>query len=111
MIGGGALLLAAGLLAGEARGFSIADVTLRSGLSWVYLVTFGSLIGFTAYIWLLGNVSAARASTYAYVNPVVAVLLGWAFADEPLTARTLIAAAIIIAAVALITVGRSRRAS
>ena len=108
MIGGGALMLAAGLLAGEARGFALADVTLRSGLSWAYLVTFGSLIGFTAYIWLLGNVSAARASTYAYVNPVVAVFLGWALANEPLTARTLVAAAVIVAAVALITVGRGR---
>lgn len=109
MIGGGALLLVAGLLAGEASRFSPADVTLRSGLSWIYLVTFGSLVGFTAYIWLLGNVSAARASTYAYVNPVVAVFLGWALASEPLTARTLVAAAIIVGAVALITVGRSRR--
>jgi drug/metabolite transporter (DMT)-like permease len=109
MVGGGVLLLAAGLLTGETRGFSLADVTLRSGLSWAYLVTFGSLVGFTAYIWLLGNVSAARASTYAYVNPVVAVFLGWALASEPLTARTMVAAAIIVAAVALITVGRSRK--
>lgn len=108
MIGGGVLLLAAGLLTGETHGFSLAAVTLRSGLSWAYLVTFGSLVGFTAYIWLLGNVSAARASTYAYVNPVVAVFLGWALANEPLTARTLVAAAIIVGAVVLITVGRGR---
>ena len=111
MLGGGVLLLAAGLLTGEASGITLADITLRSALSWAYLVTFGSLIGFTAYIWLLGHVSAARASTYAYVNPVVAVFLGWAFAREPITPRTLVAAAIIVGAVALITVGRSRRSA
>ena len=109
MLAGGALMLLVGLALGETSRFAIADVSLRSGLAWLYLVVFGSLIGFTAYIWLLGHVSAARASTYAYVNPVVAVLLGWALAAEPITARTLIAAAIIVGAVVLITVGRTRR--
>ena len=65
---------------------------------------FGSLIGFTAYFYLLSHTTAARAATYAYVNPVVAVLLGWAFAHEPLTPRTILAAAVILAGVAIITV-------
>jgi drug/metabolite transporter (DMT)-like permease len=67
------------------------------------LIVFGSLIGYTAYIYLLANVSAAKAATYAYVNPVIAVLLGWAFANEPIGARTLVAAAVILAGVAIIT--------
>lgn len=109
MLCGGALLLAAGLAMGEAGRLTLGDITGRSGLAWAYLVVFGSLVGFTAYVWLLGHVSAARASTYAYVNPLVAVLLGWAVAGEPVTARTLVAAAVIVGAVALITVGRERR--
>ena len=56
-----------------------------SWLGWAYLVTFGSLLGFTAYIYLLGATTPAKAATYAYVNPVVAVILGWAVAGEPLT--------------------------
>lgn len=68
---------------------------------------FGSFVGYTAYVWLLRVSTPAKVSTYAYVNPVVAVLLGWAFANEPITARTLIAAAIIVAAVALITTAQS----
>jgi drug/metabolite transporter (DMT)-like permease len=108
MFGGGALLLLTGAALGEGADFSPAGVSLRSGLAWAYLVTFGSLVGYTAYIWLLGNVSAAKVATYAYVNPVVAVFLGWALAGEPVSTRTMTAAAVIIGAVALITIGRSR---
>ena len=68
-----------------------------------YLTIFGSLVAFTAYSWLLRNVTPARAATYAYVNPVVAVLLGWLFASEPITLRMIIAAAIIVGSVVLIT--------
>ena len=110
MLTGGALMLVVGLVIGEGPGVALSEVTLRSGLAWLYLVVFGSLVGFTAYIWLLGHVSAARVSTYAYVNPVVAVVLGWALASEPITARTLVAAAVIVGAVALITVGRAKPA-
>jgi len=108
MFGGGALLLLTGFALGETAGFAPAGVSLRSAVAWAYLVTFGSLVGYTAYIWLLGNVSAAKVATYAYVNPVVAVFLGWALAGEAVSARTMAAAAVIIAAVALITIGRSR---
>jgi drug/metabolite transporter (DMT)-like permease len=88
---------------GELRAFSVDRVTLGGIAGWVYLIIFGSLIGYTAYIYLLGAVSAAKAATYAYVNPVIAVLLGWAFAHEPIGPRTLVAAAIILAGVAIIT--------
>ena len=73
-----------------------------------YLVIFGSLVGFTAYLWLMQHAAPASVATYAYVNPVVAVLLGWALGGEPVGARTLVAAGIIVAAVACITIGRSR---
>ena len=106
MITGGAALFVLSAAMGEMSGFRVADVSLRSLLSWGYLVTFGSLIGFTAYIWLLRVVSPAKVSTYAYVNPVVAVFLGWLIANEPLTVRMGVAAAVIIAAVVLITVAQ-----
>ena len=85
------------------------STSARSLAGFAYLVTFGSLIGFTAYLYLLAHTTAAKAATYAYVNPVVAVLLGWAFANEPITSRTLVAAAVILAGVAIITVGRDVR--
>jgi drug/metabolite transporter (DMT)-like permease len=81
-------------------------ISTESILAYLYLVVFGSLVGFTAYIWLLGVSTPARVSTYAYVNPIVAVLLGWWILDEPLTARVLGAAAIIVLAVAVITTGK-----
>ena len=80
-----------------------AAFTARSLLALLYLILFGSIIGFTAYIWLLRNTSPARATTYAYVNPVVAILLGWGIADEPLTLRIMVAAAVIISGVIAIT--------
>jgi drug/metabolite transporter (DMT)-like permease len=67
------------------------------------LIVFGALLAFTAYSWLLHNVTTARAATYAYVNPVVAVFLGWLLASEPLTMRMLVAAAVIVGSVVLIT--------
>jgi len=106
MIGGGAVLLLLALVTGEVSGFDLHRVTTASGLGLLYLVTFGSLLGFTSYIWLLDKVSPALLGTYAFVNPVVAVLLGWALAGEALTGRTLVAAAIVIGAVALITTSR-----
>jgi len=110
MIGGGVLLFVAATATGEWRGFSIAAVSTRSLLALAYLVVAGSLLGFTAYIFLLGATTPARVSTYAYVNPVVAVLLGWLFAGETVSPRTLVAAAVIVAAVALIIRHGARRA-
>ena len=83
-------------------------ITLKSALALAFLIIFGSLVAFSAYVWLLHHVSAARVSTYAYVNPMVAVFLGWAFANEEVTWVTIASAAIIIAAVALISVARAR---
>lgn len=108
MLMGGAAFLVVSAIAGEPSHFSVSAVTTPSMIGFLYLVTFGSLIGFTAYIYLLGATTPAKASTYAYVNPVVAVLLGWAVAGEPLTARMLVAAAIILGAVALITLANTR---
>ncbi len=109
MMAGGALLLLAGLATGEAARLDLGAVSARSALALAYLVGAGSLVAYTAYIWLLSVVPPARVATYAYVNPVVALLLGWALADEPLTFRSLAAAAIIIGAVVLITTERARR--
>ena len=86
----------------------IAQISAASWIGWLYLVTFGSLIGFTAYIFLLKAVTPAKASTYAYVNPLVAVFLGWAIAGESVTVRTLGAAAVILAGVAMISLGSAR---
>jgi drug/metabolite transporter (DMT)-like permease len=106
MLAGGGMLLLAALLAGEPAAFDPAAVTGRSLLALGYLVVFGSFVGFTAYVWLLRVAPPALVGTYAYVNPVVAVLLGWAFAGEPLTGRTLLAAAVIVTGVAVITTAR-----
>jgi drug/metabolite transporter (DMT)-like permease len=107
MLGGGVLLFVVGVLSGELSELDIHHVSRVSALGLLYLITFGSLIGFTSYIWLLDKVSPARLGTYAYVNPIVAVLLGWAIAGEELSVRTGMAAAIVICAVALITSARS----
>ncbi|MGH7476209.1 MAG: drug/metabolite exporter YedA [Longimicrobiales bacterium] len=108
MLAGGVLLLVAGVLTGEPARLDVESISAKSLLALLYLIIFGAIIGYSAYIWLLRTVPAARAATYAYVNPVVAVLLGWALADEPLNTRTLVGAAIIIGAVALITTTRVR---
>jgi len=110
MLAGGACLVVTGLALGEAGRVDLAAASARSWLALAYLVVLGSLVGFTAYVWLLRTVSASRASTYAYVNPVVAVLLGWALAGEPLSARTLLAAAMILPAVAVLSTARPRPA-
>lgn len=109
MVAGGALLVLAGLATGEAGRLALDAVSLRSLIGFVYLIVFGSLVGFTSYIWLLRVAEPARVATYAYVNPAVAVFLGWALADEPLTPRMLLAAAVIIASVAVITAARTRQ--
>jgi drug/metabolite transporter (DMT)-like permease len=103
MIAGGGLLLLLGLVAGDFQRFDFARVSWTSLIAFFYLAIFGALLGFTAYGWLLRNVSTARAATYAYVNPAVAVFLGWLLASEPLTLRMLVAAAVIVGSVVLIT--------
>ncbi|MGO8946438.1 MAG: EamA family transporter [Ktedonobacterales bacterium] len=103
MLAGGAVLLVLGIATGELGKLDLHAISVRSALSLIYLIIFGSLIAYTAYIWLLQHAPVTRVATYAYVNPVVAVLLGWAFDHEPLTGRTLLAAAVIVSGVAVIT--------
>jgi drug/metabolite transporter (DMT)-like permease len=105
---GGGLLILFGLLSGQGTGLHWGTGSLRSLLALGYLIVFGSLLGFSAYTWLLGVAPPARVATYAYVNPVVAMLLGWGLADERPTLRTLAAAAVIIAAVVLVITSRQR---
>jgi drug/metabolite transporter (DMT)-like permease len=111
MIAGGVLCLIVAALSGELQHFRVAEVSSEAALAWLYLVVFGSLVAFTAYIWLLGVTSIAKVGTYAYVNPVVAVLLGWAVLGEPITMRTVVGAIVILLGVALVNVdwGNSRQ--
>jgi drug/metabolite transporter (DMT)-like permease len=111
MIAGGVLLMAVAAATGEWSAVSPAAVSTKSLLSLGYLIVAGSLLGFTAYVFLLKATTPARVSTYAYVNPVVAVFLGWLFAGEPVTARTLLATAVIVVSVALIIKHGARRST
>jgi drug/metabolite transporter (DMT)-like permease len=111
MVCGGTVLVLAGLLSGEAARVQLTAISLTSLLAFLYLTLFGAILGYSAFIWLLRVTTPARVATYAYVNPVVAVLLGWLLAGEALTGRMLIAALVIIGGVALITLsGRRPRA-
>lgn len=103
MLAGGLALGVVGLASGELAHFDTSQVTTRSMVSLLYLAVFGSIVAFSAYTYILRVSTPARVATYAYVNPVVAMLLGWAFANEPITMRTLLAAAVILAGVAIIT--------
>ncbi|HEX4499012.1 MAG TPA: EamA family transporter [Thermoanaerobaculia bacterium] len=109
MLCGGGLLLLAGLATGETAGFAVSQVSTRSLLALAYLVVFGAIIAFTAYVWLLKAAPPVLVSTYAYVNPVVAVFLGWAVADEPITRSTLVAAAVIVVGVVLISRAQGKK--
>jgi drug/metabolite transporter (DMT)-like permease len=108
MLGGGGLLLLLSAVTGEPARFHLAAVSAKSLLSLGYLIVFGALIAFTAYVWLLRVAPPVLVSTYAYVNPLVAVFLGWAIASEPITRGTLIAAAVILAGVVLISTAPAR---
>ncbi|WP_345269979.1 EamA family transporter [Nibrella viscosa] len=102
MLAGGVMLLMMGTLAGDWAAVDVQQVSAKSFLSYLFLVFFGTLVAYTAYNWLLRSVSPSLAATHAYVNPVVAVLLGWAFADERLSWQTLLASGIIVASVVLV---------
>ena len=99
---GGGVILAVAVAAGELSGFSVSQVTAASWLGLLWLILAGSFVGFSCYLWLLRNVRTTLVSTYAYVNPIVAVTLGWFVLDEALTSRTLLAAVVVLASVALI---------
>ncbi len=109
MLAGGTLQILAGTVLGEWSELDLGGVSLRSGVAMIYLALFGSLIGFSAYVWLLRHTTAARAASYAYVNPVVAVVLGWSLLGEDLSLRTVLSTAIIIGSVVIITSFRAQQ--
>src|SRR5437870_8798588 len=110
MLCGGMLLLFVGIATGELRRLHPGSISMLSLASFIYLVIIGAVVGYTAYIWLLRHCEPAKVATYAYVNPIVAVLLGTLFAGETVTMRTLVAAALIIGSVALIITAQQLRA-
>lgn len=108
LLSGSLLLLTTGTLVGEARGFSLSQVTARSWLALAYLILFGSVIAFTAYNWLMEHYPPTFVATHTYINPVVAVFLGWWLAGEKVTINVAIAAALVIAAVFLVDRGMAK---
>lgn len=110
MLAGSVSLFIVSVLTGELNGFNVGDVSMRSWWGLIYLITFGSLVGFVSYGWLLHNAPVSLTSTYAYVNPVVAVFLGWLLASEELNARIGVASAIIIGSVIFINWARQLKA-
>jgi drug/metabolite transporter (DMT)-like permease len=108
LLSGAAMLLVTATIAGEAKGFSFAQVTTKSWIALGYLILFGSVITFTAYNWLLEHYSPTLVATHTYINPVVAVFLGWAYGGEALTITVALAAALVIAAVILVDRGTNR---
>jgi drug/metabolite transporter (DMT)-like permease len=111
MMTGGGLLLLLGVLSGQAAHFHPSATPMQGILAMVFLTFIGSLVGFTCYVWLLGVVPPTQVATYAYINPIVAVYLGFALAGEELTTRSLIASTIVIASVATIVTARGAPAA
>jgi len=108
LLAGSFMLLVIGTAIGEARGFSFSSVTFRSWAALAYLIVFGSLIAFTTYAWLLEHYSPTLVATHTYVNPLVAVLLGWLFAGEAVTFNVILSTAMVIGAVMLVDRGTAR---
>jgi drug/metabolite transporter (DMT)-like permease len=109
MLAGGAALALVAVATGELSQIRLEEFSSRSLLAFVYLILFGSVLAFSAYAWLLRVARTSLVATYAYVNPVVAVALGWAVLGEAITGRTLLAGGIIVGAVALIVSAPARR--
>ena len=106
MLAGGAVLTIGAIVTGELG--EATTPSARSLLGWAYLVVFGSIVAFSAYGWLLRVAPTGLVATYAFVNPVVAVLLGWLLLDEHIGAREIVAGAVIVSGVALIVRGTTR---
>jgi drug/metabolite transporter (DMT)-like permease len=102
MLCGGIILIIAGIAKGEGRDFDAHQISMQSLVAFIYLVLIGGIIGYVSYAWLLRYCEPSKVATYAYVNPIVAVLLGAFFAHEVLSLRTLIAAGVIIGSVAVV---------
>lgn len=99
MIGGGIILLLVSLLSGEIGRFELAGVSLQSGLSWLYLIAFGSLLAFSAFNYLLSRVSPEKVATSTFVNPIIALLLGWGLNGETVTGQSILAGAVLLSGV------------
>lgn len=110
MLGGGAALAIVAFFHGDFGRLDFAAITPNAWIAFAYLIGIGSLVGFSTFVWLMKHSTPARVATYAYVNPIVAVFLGWLILHEPITPRTLVASAVIIAAVVIITTEKGRAA-
>jgi drug/metabolite transporter (DMT)-like permease len=109
MLCGSVALFIGALAHGDLATLHISEIRLNSFLAFLYLALVGSLVGFSTFVWLMKHSTPARVSTYAYVNPIVAVFLGWLILHEPVTTRTIVATAMIVAAVVIITTQKSRK--
>jgi drug/metabolite transporter (DMT)-like permease len=103
-------LAGVGFALGEQQQWNWSTISWESWLAWSYLLVAGSLVAFTTFVWLMKHCSPTTVSTYAYVNPIVAVILGWWILDEVIDRRVLVAAATIVIAVAMITISKQQRA-
>ncbi len=108
MLVGGFLLLIFSMLLGEYKSFNVSNITTQSLFAMFYLILFGSILAYSAYIWLFKNVNPTLASTYAFVNPVVALILGWSLASEVLSTQAIIASILIIGAVVILTLSKRK---
>ncbi|HLJ22632.1 MAG TPA: EamA family transporter [Candidatus Acidoferrales bacterium] len=109
MLAGGVLLALAAAVLGEFRDFHPMEVSRAAWLALLYLIVFGSIVAFTAYVWLIHHESPTKVGTYAYVNPLVAVLVGYFLGGEPLGARTILGTACVLASVILITMAKAEK--
>jgi drug/metabolite transporter (DMT)-like permease len=108
MLAGGLLLASASAALGEFRGFALGPVPAAAWLALLYLIVAGSILGFTCYVWLIHHQSPTRVATYAYVNPVVAVMIGYFFAGEAFGIRTVIGTLCVLVSVVVITTAPAR---
>jgi drug/metabolite transporter (DMT)-like permease len=111
MLAGGILLTLTAAMLGEFRGFHVEAISLRAWLALAYLVVAGSIVGFTAYVWLIHHESPTKVGTYAYVNPVVAVLVGYFLGGEALGARTIVGTLLVLVSVVVITTTPKKNSS
>ena len=102
MLAGGLAGVVAGAATGEFSGIDFSSFSTSSIVALIYLITIGSWLAFTAYVWLLQNAPVSKVATYAYVNPVIAIFLGWLILSEQITVSIIVGAAIIVASVAVI---------
>ena len=109
MVGGGVVLLVAGGLVGEFADFSVSAVPAEGWWAFVYLTLIGSVVAFSAFVWLLGHAPSSLVTTYAYVNPVVAVFLGWAILSEPVTLPVVVGGSLAVFGVSLVVRGERPR--